>query len=35
MTYQHQSLAAGRWETLSFAEQMANFTPDLTIKRSS
>ena len=24
MTYQHQDLAAGRWKTMSFCEQMAN-----------
>ncbi len=24
MSYQHKQLAAGRWNTLSFAEQMAN-----------
>lgn len=24
MTYQHQSLAAGRWQQMSFLEQMAN-----------
>ena len=24
MSYQHQELAAGRWDQLSFAEQMAN-----------
>ena len=24
MTYQHQALAAGRWSTLPFCEQMAN-----------
>ena len=29
MKYQHQQLAAGRWQTLSFCEQMANIGSEI------
>lgn len=34
MTYQHQNLAAGKWRTLSLAEQMGNIGSEISRARN-